>query len=152
MECCRQAWIPVHSCGQECIPADRNVFLSAEMEYIPVDRNGFLSPKMDRNAFLSTGMHSCRQECSPVHSCQQECIPVHSCLPCPFPCPQTTPGLAGGRRRRHGHVQQLHERLCMCKCKYNSMMVLNNKCRHVCTHSGQRAWKTDIPGGPRSIL
>ena len=23
---------------------------------------------------------------------------------CPFPCPQTTPALAGGRRRRHGRV------------------------------------------------
>jgi hypothetical protein len=53
--------------------------------------------------FLQAGMASCRpclQEWTGMHSCPQECIPVDSM----FDTQKSTPGLAGGRRRRHGRV------------------------------------------------
>ena len=46
------------------------------------------------------------------HSSRQECIPGdrHATMPCcRQECPQTTPGLAEGRRRRHFHM-------CVCAC------------------------------------
>jgi len=49
-----------------------------------------------RNGFLSTAMHSCRQYVGHPHlSAGMGILPA-------LPFPQATPGLAGGRRRRHG--------------------------------------------------
>jgi len=82
----------IHSCRPECIPVDRNGCLSTGMYCCP---------------FLSTiciAVHSCRQECIPVDRNVFLTTEMYSCpfLSSMFPCAQTTPGLAGGRRRRHG--------------------------------------------------
>ena len=60
---------------------------------------------LDRNTFLSSGIHSCDGNAFLSQEWRHEWIAVdRNARECPFPCAQTTPGLVGGRRRRHGRT------------------------------------------------